>query len=111
LEFHGDVGSLFLGSFQDFHAPVEYSVFRGAYEPVPYVREPFQGIEWGRCVVEIAEAMEENRPQRATGAQAAHVVEILCAIQQSYTEGRPVDVTSSFPPPWPMEWSEQSAVQ
>ena len=106
LEFHGDVGSLFLGSFQDFHADVEYSEFRGTYAPVPYVREPYQGIEWGRCVVEIAEAMAEGRPQRATGAQAAHVVEILCAIQQSYTEGRPVDVTSNFPPPWPMAWGE-----
>lgn len=106
LEFHGDVGSLFLGSFQDFHADVEYSEFRGTYEPVPYVREPYQGIEWGRCVVEIAEAMAEGRPQRATGAQAAHVVEILCAIQQSYIEGRPVEVTSNFPPPWPMAWGE-----
>jgi predicted dehydrogenase len=106
LEFHGDVGSLYLGSFQDFHAPVEYSKFRESYEPLPYVREPFQGIEWGRCVVEIAEAMAEGRPQRATGAQAAHVVEILCAIQQSYTEGRPVKITSNFPPPWPMSWGE-----
>ena len=106
LEFHGDIGSLFLGSFQDFHADVEYSEFRGTYEAVPYVREPYQGIEWGRCVVEIAEAMAEGRPQRATGAQAAHVVEILCAIQQSYTEGRPLEVTSNFPPPWPMAWGE-----
>jgi predicted dehydrogenase len=57
-------------------------------------------------VVEIAEAMAEERPQRATGAQAAHVVEILCAIQQSYTEGRPVEVTSNFPAPWPMAWGE-----
>jgi predicted dehydrogenase len=106
LEFHGDVGSLYLGSFQDFHAPVEFSKFRESYEPLPYVREPFQGIEWGRCVLEIAEAMAEGRPQRATGAQAAHVVEILCAIQQSYTEGRPVEITSNFPPPWPMTWGE-----
>jgi predicted dehydrogenase len=106
LEFHGDIGSLFLGSFQDFHAPVEYAEFRGTYEAVPYVKEPFQGVEWGRCVVEIAEAMAEGRPQRATGAQAAHVVEILCAIQKSYSEGRPVEVTSNFPPPWPMEWAE-----
>lgn len=106
LEFHGDIGSLYLGSFQDFHAPVEFSKFRETYEPVPYVKEPFQGIEWGRCVAEIAEAMAEGRPQRATGAQAAHVVEILCAIQKSYTEGHPVEVTSNFPPPWPMPWGQ-----
>jgi predicted dehydrogenase len=106
LEFHGDIGSLFLGSFQDFHAPVEFSEFRGTYEALPYVKEPFQGIEWGRCVVEIAEAMAEGRPQRATGAQAAHVVEILCAIQESYSQGRPVEVTGNFPAPWPMPWGE-----
>lgn len=109
LEFHGDLGSLYLGSFQDFHAPVEFSEFGKSYAPLPYVKEPFQGIEWGRCVVEIGEAMAEGRPQRATGAQAAHVVEILCAIVQSYTEGRPVEVTSTFTGPSPMPWSEQAA--
>jgi predicted dehydrogenase len=106
LEFHGDLGSLYLGSFQDFHAAVEFSEFAKTYEPLPYVREPFQGIEWGRAVAEIAEAIDEGRPQRATGAQAAHVVEILCAIQQSYGEGRPVEVTSTFTPPTPMPWGE-----
>lgn len=106
LEFHGDLGSLYLGSFQDFHAPVEYADYGKPYAPTPYVREPFQGIEWGRAVAEIADAMAEGRPQRGTGAQAAHVVEILCAIQESYTSGRAVDVTSSFTPPTPMPWGE-----
>ena len=106
LEFHGDKGSLHLGSFQDFQAPVEYGEFGGSYQLLPPVKEPFPGTEWGRAVVEMADAMAHHRPQRATGAQAAHVVEILCAIQQSYTEGRPVAVTSSFTPPSPMPWSQ-----
>jgi predicted dehydrogenase len=106
LEFHGDLGSLWIGSFQDFHAPVEFSEFGKKYEPVPYVREPFQGIEWGRSVVEIHEAIKEGRPQRPTGAQAAHVVEICCAIVESYQTGKPVDVTSTFPAPWPMAWGQ-----
>ena len=104
LEFHGDIGSLYIGSFQDFHAEVEYAEFRQPYASVPYVKEPFSGIEWGRAVVEMAEAIDAGRPQRATGAQAAHVVEILSAIQQSYTEGRPIAVTSTFTPPTPMPW-------
>jgi predicted dehydrogenase len=104
LEFHGDLGSLWIGSFQDFHAPVEFSEFGKKYEPLPYVREPFQGIEWGRAVAEIHEALSQGRPQRSTGAQAAHVVEICCAIVESYQTGKPVEVTSSFPAPWPMEW-------
>lgn len=105
LEFHGDDASLYLGSFQDFQTEVEVSDFGKSYEPVAYVREPFPGTEWGRAVVEMAEAIAENRPQRATGAQAAHVVEILCAIQQSYREQRPVDVASDFVPPAPMPWA------
>ena len=106
LEFHGDLGSLYLGSFQDFQAPVEFAEFRGIYEAVPPVKEPFPGTEWGRAVVEMADAIAESRPQRATGAQAAHVVEILCAIQQSYTEGHPVEVHSTFTQPAPMPWGE-----
>ena len=106
LEFHGDLGSLWIGSFQDFHAPVEFSEFGKQYAPVPYVREPFQGIEWGRSVLEIHDALKEGRPQRSTGAQAAHVVEICCAIVESYQTGKPVDVSSNFPAPWPMAWGE-----
>ena len=106
LEFHGDLGSLYLGSFQDFQAPVEFAEFRGIYEAVLPVKEPLPGTEWGRAVVEMADALAESRPQRATGAQAAHVVEILCAIQQSYTEGHPVEVHSTFTQPAPMPWGE-----
>lgn len=104
LEFHGDLGSLYLGSFQDFQAPVEFAEYSQSYQPLPLVKEPFPGTEWGRAVVEIADAIEEGRPQRATGAQAAHVVEILCAIQQSYSEHHPVEVNSTFTPPTPMSW-------
>ncbi len=105
VEFHGDLGSVYLGNFQSFEAPVEFMPFGGEYEPVPYVKEPFEGIEWGRAVVDMAEAMAENRPQRATGAQAAHVVEILCAVAQAAREGRPVDIASDFPQPAPMDWA------
>ncbi len=104
LEFHGDLGSLYLGSFQDFQTPVEFAEYSQTYQPLPYVKEPFPGTEWGRAVVEMADAIDEARPQRATGAQAAHVVEILCAIQQSYREQHPVEVTSTFVPPAPMSW-------
>jgi predicted dehydrogenase len=104
LEFHGDKGSLWIGSFQDFHAPVEYADFGKPYEPLPYVKPPYQGVEWGRAMVELAEAMQEKRPQRPTGRQAAHVVEVLEAISISMKEGRPVDVKSNFTPPTPMPW-------
>ncbi len=105
IEFHGDRGSLYIDSFQNFHAAVEFAEFGKSYEPVPYVKEPYQGTEWGRAVVELADAIKEDRPQRATGAQAAHVVEILGAITKSIQQGGPVEITSDFTQPKPMEWA------
>ena len=113
LEFHGDLGSLYIDSFQNFDAAVEFAEFGGKYEPLPLVREGYSmafgerrmPTEWGRAVVEMADAIAENRPQRATGAQAAHVVEICEAISTSFQTGRPVSVTSSFTQPTPMEWA------
>jgi predicted dehydrogenase len=113
LEFHGDLGSLYISSFQDFPAEVKFAEFNKPYEAVPLLREGFQAsfgertlsTEWGRGVVEMAEAIGEGRQQRVTGAQAAHVVEICEAIRTSAREGRPVEVTSSFVGPAPLEWS------
>jgi predicted dehydrogenase len=114
LEFHGDAGSLYLGSFQNFDAAVEVAPFGGSYAPLPLVREGYQlqfgertlRTEWGRGVVELADAIAADRPQRVTGAQAAHVVEICEAISTSLAEGRPLEVQSRFTPPAPMEWAE-----
>ena len=106
IEFHGDLGSLYIDSWQSFNAKVEWSEFGKKFEPIPYVKEPYEGTEWGRAVVEMHDAIRAGRPQRATGAQAAHVVEILEAITTSSQQGRPVDITSDFTPPTPMEWGQ-----
>ncbi|GCE46473.1 putative dehydrogenase [Thermosporothrix hazakensis] len=105
IEFHGDKGSLFIDSWQEFDAKVEYARFGEAYQPLPYLREPYRGIEWARGVLDIASAIEEQRPQRITGTQAAHVVDILCAIRQSYEQGTPVELQSEFVQPEPMDWA------
>jgi predicted dehydrogenase len=104
FEFHGDIGSLYLSDFQNFSAAVEFAEFNKAYESIPLLRPPYEGTEWGRGVREMANAIMENRPHRATGEQAAHIVEILEAISTSMALGKPVEVHSSFIPPAPMEW-------
>ncbi|GCE25265.1 dehydrogenase [Dictyobacter alpinus] len=105
IEFHGDKGSVYLSDWQDFHAKVEFAEFAGTYEPIPYVREPYKGTEWSRGVVDLADAIQNDRPQRITGAQAAHVVDILCGIQDSFRTGKPVTLTSNFTQPEPMDWA------
>ena len=98
IELHGDTGSLFLSSWQEFDAAVELAPWGGSYEPVP-VANPFRGTDWGRALGELSDAIVSDRPHRATGAHAAHIVEILDAIATSARDGRAAEVTSSFPLP------------
>ena len=106
LEFHGDRGSLHLPTWGEANSRVELQERGGEYAPVPLVRPPFEGIDWSRAIVDLAEAVEEGRPHRAHGTQAAHVVEILCAIAASSSNGAPVAIASRFEPPPPMEWAQ-----
>jgi predicted dehydrogenase len=106
IEFHGDLGSAYLSSWQRFDAVVEFAQFGQTYEPIPPLKEPYPGTEWGRGVLDMADAIAQDRPHRATGEQAAHVVEILCAATESMRLQRPVEVYSSFTPPAPMDWAD-----
>ena len=120
IEFHGDKGSLSLSDWHDFNGAVEYAGFDGtwpdfdtAYQPIPYVKKPYDsgrqgpgsGVEWSRGVVDMAEAIRDNRPQRISGAQAAHVVEIIACIHQTFQDGCRVEIGSEFPQPAPMDWA------
>jgi len=106
IEFHGDDASLALGSFQEFDATVEVGRYGETYEPVAPVREPFRGTAWARGVADMADAIAEGRPHRASAEQAAHVVEILEAAAASIADGgRPIDVTTTFSKSPLMPWA------
>ena len=112
LEFHGDDASLALGSFQDFDATVEVGAYGAPFEPVAPVRPAFHGTAWARGVAEMAAAIEEGRPHRASAEQAAHVVEILEAAARSMREeGRRIEIASSMVPPPLMPWAEETTVR
>jgi hypothetical protein len=72
---------------------------------VPLVREPFPGIDWGRALVDLADAIEVGRPHRASAEHAAHVIEVLNAAETSRSTGGAVTVQSDFVPPSPMDWA------
>jgi predicted dehydrogenase len=110
LEFHGDEASLAISSFQDFDAVVEMGPYGGSLAPVDPVRPAFRGTAWARAVAEMATAIAENRPHRASAEQAAHVVEILEAAATSMREdGRPIEIASTIVPPPLMPWAEVEA--
>jgi predicted dehydrogenase len=107
LEFHGDAASLALGNFQEFDTTVDVGEYGGVYGPVELVRPGYRGTAWARGVAEMAAAIVEERPHRASAAQAAHVVEILAAAATSMaSDGRMVAITSTFDPPALMPWAE-----
>ena len=105
IEFHGERGSLYVAAWAESDARIESSTDGITYEPVPHVREPYEGIDWTTALIDLAEALDQRRPHRASAEHAAHVVEVLDAIDTAARTGRPVEVRSKFEPPRPMEWA------
>ena len=107
LEFHGDDASLALGSFQDFDATVEIGAYGKSYEPVALVRPGYRGTAWARGVAEMASAIADGRPHRASAEQAAHVVDVIEAASHSMADGgRAIEIRSTFEPPSLLPWAE-----
>jgi predicted dehydrogenase len=104
IEFHGDEGSLVTDWLRG-DAPVQIAPVGEKFSEVPLVRQPVKGIIWSRALPDLARAIAEGRPHRASGDLAAHLVDVMSAIATSIASGGPVDVTSTFPPPAPMEWA------
>jgi predicted dehydrogenase len=98
IELHGDTGSIFVSSWQEFDAKVELAAYGGEYEEIP-VASPFPGTDWGRALDDLSHSISTGRPHRATGEHAAHIVEVLDATARSAAEGRAVVVRSTFTPP------------
>lgn len=104
-ELHGETGSLYLSSNHDFNGRVEqFSNDSGEWSPVPYVAEPYPGVEWGRAVFELADSLRTGSVQHCTGLQALHVLEVCLGILQSAAEGQPVEIGSRFTPPPPVNY-------
>jgi predicted dehydrogenase len=102
-ELHGETGSLFLSSNHDFDGRVEhFDNAKGVWNEVPFVRPPHRGVEWGRAIFELADSLRTGSPQRCTGRQALHVLEVCLGILTSAAEGRPVTIQSRFTPPPPV---------
>jgi len=105
-EFHSESGSLFVSSNSDFGAAVECFRFENEkWEAVPYVKEPFAGVEWGRAVFDLVDSLRTGSPQRCTGRQAYHVLDVCLGILEAAESERPVAVTSRFDVPEPMPWA------
>jgi predicted dehydrogenase len=106
IEFHGDVGSLFLHSWFVANSKLEYADFGKNYEAIPLVKETDQAIDWARGLQDFCDAIQNGTQSRVTGDQAAHVVEILEATDESARTGQVVALKSTFEIPAPMDFAK-----
>jgi predicted dehydrogenase len=60
----------------------------------------------GIGLVDLAYAIRDGRPERASGAMALHAVEVMEGVHRSSREGRFVEMTTRFerPAPLPVDW-------
>ncbi len=105
IEFHGEDAALWMPTWAEFDSRLLRTTNGEDYEPVPYLREPYHGIDWSRPLVDLAESLEAGRPQRMGAWHAAHVVEVLNGADTARREGGAVEITSTFDPPLPLEWA------
>jgi predicted dehydrogenase len=105
LEFHGSEASLWMPDWAGFNSRLLRTTDGENYEAVPLVRDPYPGTDWARALVDLADAVSEGRPHRMSAEHAAHVVDVLNAVDTSRREGGAAEVHSSFALPAPMEWA------
>ena len=106
MEFHGDEGMVYLGSSFMFDAQVDFAAYGEEFVAEPFVRQPYEGVEFGRGLQEAANAICEDRPHVATAEHAAHVIETICAIEKAMLQEKSVEISSRFPPLALMPWAE-----
>jgi predicted dehydrogenase len=110
VEFHGDEASLYVSNSGRFDAAIGLAPFNQAYQPIELLREPenlfpITGMDYARGVVELAAAMREGRPHRASAEMAAHIIDVMACIEEAARRGSPVEVRSVFSLPEPMPWA------
>ncbi|WP_431278315.1 Gfo/Idh/MocA family protein [Leifsonia poae] len=96
IEITGTEGTLVFPDPNQFGGTVR--LYRpGSFEPEEYTVES-AGLTRGIGVAEMAEAIREGRPHRASGELARHVLDVMLAIESSSFGQSPVPVSSSAVP-------------
>jgi predicted dehydrogenase len=98
LLVHGSGGSLDLPDANAFGGPIRIRNGDGEWKPVEYA-SPGPTETRGLGLDEMLTAIREERPHRASGALALHVLETALAALRSAEEGRTVEIRALEPVP------------
>ena len=100
IEVHGTEASLSVPDPNGFDGPVEIN--RGAdWEALP-VSAGYRDAGRGVGLADLAEALAEGRPHRASAELAAHVLDVMLTLMAAADQGRALPVVSSCERPAPV---------
>jgi predicted dehydrogenase len=109
VEISGTEGTIVLPDPNTFEG--DSSIWRFGQEEPNVLRAAGSTYGRGSGVLDLARSIRAGVPERASGAVAAHVLDVLLAISESADTGSMVDVASSVPQPAPLaeDWNPASA--
>ena len=102
IEIHGTKGSLWMASPMAFDSEVRFSLVGENWQKVPFVSQPYHGVEWSRGILDIAEAIRIGCPLHCTGEQASHILDVSLGILESAQKGCEKSIGTTFEPPRPV---------
>ena len=108
IELYGDQGSMLIPDPNTFGGEVK--IFRPGMADFENLPLPFIYQENSRSIgiADMAKAIADNRPHRASAELARHVIEIMFAFEHSGAEGRKIPIASrcNRPAPLPLGLSD-----
>lgn len=102
VELYGADGTLLLPDPNNFGGELRYSQQDGDWQGLP-LSQPFDSNLRGLGVAEMADAIREGRPHRASGEMALHVLEVMETLLQSAAQQRPLPVHTRCERPAPLD--------
>ncbi|MCY4063431.1 MAG: Gfo/Idh/MocA family oxidoreductase [Chloroflexi bacterium] len=98
LEIHGEDASMNVGDPNFFHGK-NHVLKGGTREWVEIPHTHTTNIGRGAGIADMAYAIQSGRPHRVSGELAFHVLDIMCALEESAAQGRRVELESTVEQP------------
>jgi predicted dehydrogenase len=102
IELYGTMGSLSVPDPDTFGGEIEIAIDKSGWSPLateyPYADGNYRSLG----VADMAFAIRSNRPHRASGELAFHVLEVMEALQLSSEQGKHIEIVSRPERPAPM---------
>jgi predicted dehydrogenase len=102
IEIYGDIGSLVVPDPNYFGGKIEFATAAEHWREIPTTHAYADGNYRILGLADMAHAIRANRPHRASGALAFHVLEVMEAFQTSSEIGAAINITTRPERPAPL---------